>query len=1053
MKTVLLTALSLPLLPLHSASLWVEGEDVGKHNTQQHGWYNSVKKELLSGGRWLSHYGAAPAEAVYEVEAPEDGSYTLWARLNPVASGPSWRVDEGAWAKLDVKEPRQQQNIAGDGKVDHRFIAWVKAGPVQLKKGKHAVALRWEGGAQNSGGLDCFCLTTEAWVPQGIMKPGAGAAVAQAEAAVPVDASEAIWIEGEAPAKSTMARHPWWYDQVKKDVLSGGDWISNFDKEKEGTATYEFTAQVAERYALWVRANPAVGARLSYQLDAEAWKEVDFKDARGQQNIAADNKADLRFLAWTKVGDIPLSAGRHTLTWKIHSGAERTNHGGIDCFVFTRIPFVPQGANKPTRAAVAGGAEAWFPLLADEDPFDPSSVIDVSKYIPAPAGQFGFLKAVGDHLQFEQAGKPQKFWGVGANVEPGRYSREQLTRRAKYLRKFGINTVRQHPVFDELTTDGVLDPKKLDEYDWWFAELKKHGIYTGWSVFYHFTISEQDGYAPELFAELPKLGKRRDTYGLITASPKLWEIRNRWLVQLLQHKNPYTGLRYVDDPALITVEMQNEDSIFFWNPLGELANPKGEWPQHAKLLRTRFAAWVKAKYKTDEALKAAWGGLKNGDSVNAAELALMGPWELDGAGPRGPFAGQTRRSGDFIQCMAEMQRGFYEDCYKVIRSAGFKSVIITTAWQVGGAASDAANTWTDAAGDMIDRHNYAGGGAGGHGVTEGKVNNESHLKMPGGGIFSIGMKQVENKPFSVTEWTQSPPNEWKVECAPIMALYGLGLQGWDASWHFAQAGTRLGDGWPDMSSYRTDTPAFIGQFPALATAIYRGDVSEPLLLARRLTKADIFSGKDPLGQDSTKGGYDAKTLTVGQGGTPAEYFAAGRVTVAFDGGENVAAPKLPWAPGTKATDALSGGLHWDWENGFIRVNAGRTLGFIGSAGSRDVALDGVTATIKTPFVSLLITSLDDKPVAQSRHILITALARDKQTGARYSSDGKTLEAVGTAPLLLEPVVATLKFSTRPARVIPLDHYGVPMNQAVPVAADGSFTIDGTYRAYYYEVKR
>jgi len=28
---------------------------------------------------------------------------------------------------------------------------------------------------------------------------------------------------------------------------------------------------------------------------------------------------------------------------------------------------------------------------------------------------------------------------VGANVQPERYSREQLTRRAKYLRKFGIN--------------------------------------------------------------------------------------------------------------------------------------------------------------------------------------------------------------------------------------------------------------------------------------------------------------------------------------------------------------------------------------------------------------------------------------------------------------------------------------------------------------------------------------------------------------------------------------------------------------------------------------
>jgi hypothetical protein len=40
--------------------------------------------------------------------------------------------------------------------------------------------------------------------------------------------AQTIWVEGEKPARSTMNRHPWWYDQVKKDQLSGGDWVSNF---------------------------------------------------------------------------------------------------------------------------------------------------------------------------------------------------------------------------------------------------------------------------------------------------------------------------------------------------------------------------------------------------------------------------------------------------------------------------------------------------------------------------------------------------------------------------------------------------------------------------------------------------------------------------------------------------------------------------------------------------------------------------------------------------------------------------------------------------------
>jgi hypothetical protein len=70
--------------------------------------------------------------------------------------------------------------------------------------------------------------------------------------------AESVWIEGEKPVKSTMNRHPWWYDQVKKDPLSGGDWISNFDAKKQGEAEYSLTIKQGGRYEFWVRANPTL---------------------------------------------------------------------------------------------------------------------------------------------------------------------------------------------------------------------------------------------------------------------------------------------------------------------------------------------------------------------------------------------------------------------------------------------------------------------------------------------------------------------------------------------------------------------------------------------------------------------------------------------------------------------------------------------------------------------------------------------------------------------------------------------------------------------------
>ena len=799
----------------HAASVWVEGEAPTKADVLKHGWYDGVKKEVLSGGNWLSHYGERPGEASYEFTMAEAGAYAIWARLNPVASQPKWQLDGGPWTPVDFHDARGQQNLAPDGKPDHRFIAWVKLGGATLAAGKHTMAFHWEGGAANSGALDCFVLTNDGFIPQGTMKPGEAGGSSETEA----DPKDVIWIEGEAPTRQSMTRHPWWYDQVKKDVLSGGDWISNYSKEKEGTAEYDFTALVPGTYAFWVRANPSAGAKLEWKLDSGPWTAINFKDARGEQNVAADNKPDMRFVAWVKADNVQLQAGPHTVSFKMSSGAAAMNHGALDCFVFTRVPFVPAGAKKPTMAKASAGPSDWFPLLADEDPFSPKSVIDLSTRIPAPAGQFGFLQSAGKDLRFEKGRPPIKFWGVGANVEPGRYTQAQLTQRAKYLRKFGINIVRQHAVWDELATDGRLDPKRLDAYDWWFAELKKNGIYTDWSVFYHWTIRRDAGYP--LFDELEGKGDVRDTYGVITAAPELWKLRNRVVTELLTHKNPYTGLRYADDPALAIVEMQNEDSIFFWNPLGQLAEAKPKkWPAHAQQLRERFATWVQARYPTDEALKKAWGDLREGDGVKSNELRLMGPWELDGRGPRGPFSGLNQRAGDEIEFLAEMQRAEFQSAEKAMREAGFRGVTMTTAWQVGGSATDPANLWTDTVGSMIDRHNYAGGGEGGHGIKEGKVNNQSHLATPGGGIFSVGMKQVETRPFCMTEWTQSVPNQWKVECAPIMAFYGLGLQGWDASFHFIQSGTRLGDGWPGMSSYATDTPAYIGQFPALALSVY-----------------------------------------------------------------------------------------------------------------------------------------------------------------------------------------------------------------------------------------
>src|SRR5437660_1594603 len=96
-----------------------------------------------------------------------------------------------------------------------------------------------------------------------------------------------IWTEGEKPAKADVHRHPWWYDKVKQDQLSGGDFISNWS-DKPAQIEYKVAAPQAGEYAFWVRANP-VDTKLSYDINGGGATEIDFtKGQRENTNIAAD---------------------------------------------------------------------------------------------------------------------------------------------------------------------------------------------------------------------------------------------------------------------------------------------------------------------------------------------------------------------------------------------------------------------------------------------------------------------------------------------------------------------------------------------------------------------------------------------------------------------------------------------------------------------------------------------------------------------------------------------------------------------------------------------
>ncbi len=897
----------------------------------------------------------------------------------------------------------------------------------------------------------------------------------------PTPANEAIWIEGEDYTSSTFVETQGagrWYhnDNISRGLLSPGEpgisdgnWHSHYTSnsyQDSAAATYTFTVTEGGSYTWWIRLNPFRnrngGADYSCSIDNGPWLAVDLSYVTSRINLV-DPGLDIRSIAWTFGGVFEMARGSHTVKVRIsdRNGADKEAHGGIDVMAFTNFPWAPTGVVRPNPNPPAPGPDDWFMLMAGPDPHSPESIIDMSYLIERPAGTHGFLKREGKDFAFED-GTAVKFWGVDAGMSETVQSQH---RQARFYAKHGIKMVRQHPVqsvLGLLQTSGrspQFDPAKLDKWDRWFSILKDNGIYMTWSLFYPHVITEADGYRTDLYNDLPDRGAGKSTSGVVTMMRQLQDAQWQWERTLLNHVNPYTHLAYKDDPALAIVEVHNEDSIFWHAPLNDLASyNNGKLDRHAAILGEMWMNWVKQRYGTDRELTVAWGsGKRPDDSVDNPKMRMYGAWEMDGDGPRSNKSSQQKRMGDFIRFLAELQRDSYQRREQRLRELGYRAVTVTTAWKAGGPAASAANLWTDDAMDAIDRHNYFGGGAGGHNISTGAVANGTHMTKAGRGILSSGFWQVEDKPFIMTEWTQKPPNQWKAEIAPLFAFYGMGLQGWDASYHFAASRSYMGNGWPSMRSYVTCTPHYLGQFPALACAIYNNHFDEgDVISARRLSTGDIFAGVDALGQKHGLVGYDQNEL-LAHADTPVEALAIGRVTVKIEDRQlpsHLGDLSAYWDRQGQMIMSNTGQLTWDYGNKVVTVRSEKTQGVIGFAGGSVFDLPAVTVEVgPTPFVSLLFTPLDNRPLIESAHILITAMARDKQYGTVYNEDGTKLIETGGPPLLLEPVQATLVFkgaAIASAKVV--DVHGVPVDPQIERTGN-TFMIDGRYASYYFEVKR
>src|SRR5260221_4292043 len=266
--------------------------------------------------------------------------------------------------------------------------------------------------------------------------------------------------------------------------------------------------------------------------------------------------------------------------------------------------------------AVSAADDAkWFAFDPKDDSSATESAIDLRRLNETFAGEHGVIAAKEGRSIHSANEQPVRFWAV--NGPPHELSGDALRRCARLLARYGVNLVRVHgPMSDK---DGEPDLAKVGHAQEIVAAMKAEGIYTHFSIYFPLWFTPS--------ADLPWLAGydgKRHPFAALLFNPQFQEKHRAWLKALLTTPDEKTGKALVDEPAVFGVEVQNEDSFFFWT-----FDEKNIPDPQLRILERQFGDWLKNKHGSIEAASAAWNGLKAArDAPGEGRMGFRPLWNM-----------------------------------------------------------------------------------------------------------------------------------------------------------------------------------------------------------------------------------------------------------------------------------------------------------------------------------------------------------------------------------------------------------------------------------------
>jgi hypothetical protein len=720
------------------------------------------------------------------------------------------------------------------------------------------------------------------------------------------------------------------------------------------------------------------------------------------------------------------------------------------------------GSNGPATPLEKGvdiqrGMQSWQQFVPSIRP-TPKNAVSLEFLLDAPAGKHGFVHVKDGHFQF-QDGTPVRFWGTNIHSVFGFFpTHEEAELIADTLARYGCNIVRLHlpeDVFAKRTSRTsqtfLADEDKWDRFDYLVKCLEDKGIYIH--------INSITGLS---FLNIPK----DSTIGDIPEEapffdPQLQRLGVEFMDHLLSHKNRYTGLRLVDDPAVPFVSLLNETSLF-WD-----FNPAKWSDAYKKMLQDQYNKWLLQQYKDRAGLASAWKlqdgstALKTDEDPAKGTVALgvaaLGNNRALSIAANAPEATRVRVR-ELVRFFRDRQYQFNREMSQHAESLGLKVPIIGSSM-----VFHMAELATMRSQGVTDQHAYWDLDISGHYQDGRTAQNIPEVTInpiqQGTGLSESILSAVKIAgSATVNSEVDAPwPSEWRSSHLMMIGATAA-LRDNDAIFQYAYGGG-FGFTWDTMKNSQAimkptvefNDPAVLASFVAGSFLFLRQDVDPAKNLIRLdvdkdlslATEGRVFSSAFPFNYVPFVSRYETffeeypsapneKPDWVihdrGDGSQAANTNLAQTLDAALKE-KGLLSPNYGIQKGKIISD--TGQLVRDWEHQLFLVNTPRSQGFTGFPSHDPIVLPDVQITSASPFATFLVSSLEQKPLSEAKRFFVTAVSRADNSDAKYSYNNEAtmpqggkrglglLESEGKGPVVIEPVHLTLTMKGEKYRLTPL----------------------------------